>query len=592
MTRDRIARQRLLALLTAAGMLVAACNSGGGVPPKPEAQPTAAISQPKVEFQPKADAPAKTEAQSKAEAPAQAPPAAANPRVNRLVMGIVPPALETNAIRDLTPTIIWQLKPMYEYLLMMDGATGKLVPGLATEWSQEGDGKTYRMKLRKGVQFHDGMGEFTAQDVVFTWKDVTDPAAQYSDAQVFRDMIKDIQIVNDYEVVFTLDQNAPFFLYWVSQGQGGFEIRSKKHADQIGSVPPMDQRPLAGTGPYQFKERAQAQYIRFERVPWSHWRVNPDFPEFEYRFQREPSTRAAALQAHEIQLTALPTDLQDQSEKQGMKVVRGSAAGPRIFLNLSCCFIKDVPTLSGQMFPDSPLLDVKVRKALQKAINLDELNKAFFAGKGQPMVQTHMHPNSPGWNPEWVTKFADEYGYDPAAAKALLAEAGYTTAKPLQTNLHLINLPQFPGTLDVVEAIGGYWRGAGVQLEMPQIDQGEITQRQRQMAFKNDFFISGTSSVEFIGASAYWTSVQPRNSGYEDPTLDGLFLKIRSETDEAKRTELWREFGDYAFVTHPSINLFWLPAEGVVDPQVVGEYVFPGSITGTWTHVEYIKTAK
>jgi len=208
------------------------------------------------------------------------------------------------------------------------------------------------------------------------------------------------------------------------------------------------------------------------------------------------------------------------------------------------------------------------------------------------MVQTHMHPKSPGWSPEWETKFKDEYGYDPAASKALLAEAGYNATKPLQTNLHLINLPQFPGTLDVVEAIGGYWRAVGVQPEMPQIDAGEITQRQRQMGFRNDFFISGTSSVEFIGASAYWTSVQPRNSGYEDPTLDGLFLKIRSETDEAKRTALWKEFGDYAFVTHPSINLFWLPAEGLVNPQIVGDYVYPGNITGTWTHVEYIKTAR
>jgi peptide/nickel transport system substrate-binding protein len=596
MYRDGIAARRLLGVITAGSILLAAC-SGGAAPAKPEAtkteaKPTVAVSQPKVEFQPKADA-AKTESQPKTEAaPQTAPPPAANPKTNRLVMGIVPPALETNAIRDLTPIIIWQLKPMYEYLLMVDGATGKLVPGLATEWTQENGGKAYRMKLRRGVQFHDNMGEFTAQDVVFTWKDVTDPAAQYSDAQVFRDMIKDIQIVNDYEVVFTLDQNAPFFLYWVSQGQGGFEIRSKKHADATGSVPPMDRRPLAGTGPYQFKERAQAQFIRFERVPWSHWRVNPDFPEFEYRFQREPSTRAAALQTGETHLTALPTDLQNQSEKQGMKVVTGSAAGPRIFLNLSCCFMQDPATLSGLVFPDSPLLDVKVRKALQKAINLDELNKAFFAGKGQPMIQTHMHPNSPGWNPEWVSKFQDEYGYDPAAAKALLQEAGYTATKPLQTNLHLVNLPQFPGTLDVVEAIGGYWRNVGVQLEMPQMDQGELTLRQRQMAFKNDFFISGTSSVEFIGTSAYWTSVLPRNSGYEDPTLDGLFLKIRSETDEAKRTELWRQLGDYAFVTHPSINLFWLPAEGLVNPQIVGEYVFPGSITGTWTHVEYIKTAK
>ena len=132
MYRDGLAARRLLGVMTAGSILLAAC-SGGAAPAKPEAakteaKPTAAVSQPKVEFQPKAEA-AKTEPQSKADAsPETAPPPAANPKTNRLVMGIVPPSLETNAIRDLTPTIIWQLKPMYEYLLMVDGATGKLVP--------------------------------------------------------------------------------------------------------------------------------------------------------------------------------------------------------------------------------------------------------------------------------------------------------------------------------------------------------------------------------------------------------------------------------------------------------------------------------
>jgi len=280
-----------------------------------------------------------------------------------------------------------------------------------------------------------------------------------------------------------------------------------------------------------------------------------------------------------------------QLERQGMRVVRGTAAGPRIFFNIACCYVQDVQKLEGTMFPDSPILDVRVRKALQKAINLDELNKSFFNGKGQPMVQTHMHANSPGWNPEWVTRFPEEYGYDPAAARKLLADAGYGPGKPLQTNLHVINLPQFPGTADVVEAIGGYWRAVGVDLELPQIDPAEITRRQRAFGFKNDFFISGTSSVEFIGTSAYWTSIQPRG-GYEDPTLDGLFLKIRAEMDEAKREQMWRQLGDYAFEAHPSINLFWLPAEGVVNPNIVQEYVYPGSITGTWTHLENIKAAR
>ena len=62
------------------------------------------------------------------------------PKVNRLVMGMAPPAEESNAIRDLGVTVGWQLKPMYEYLVGIDHKTGKLVPQLATEWALENGG--------------------------------------------------------------------------------------------------------------------------------------------------------------------------------------------------------------------------------------------------------------------------------------------------------------------------------------------------------------------------------------------------------------------------------------------------------------------
>src|SRR6266508_6183241 len=272
-------RRALWAFAFAATLVASAC--GGRA--EPTAPTTAPVTQPKVDFQPKVEAPAKAEPQAKAEAPAKP---AIQPRVNRLVMGIVPPATEGNAIRDLNVTTGWQLRPMYEYLLMIDASTGKPIPGRANEWILEPDGRSYRMKLRQGIQFHGGWGEFTAKDVVFTWQDVTHPEAQYGDAQVFRDMVKQIDVVNDYEVVFRLGDNAPFFLYWISQGQGGFEIRSQRHAEAIGN-PTMQTAPLAGTGTYQFKERAQGQFIRYERVPFQHWRAMPDFPEFEFRFQRE-----------------------------------------------------------------------------------------------------------------------------------------------------------------------------------------------------------------------------------------------------------------------------------------------------------------
>ena len=68
------------------------------------------------------------------------------------------------------------------------------------------------------------------------------------------------------------------------------------------------------------------------------------------------------------------------------------------------------------MFPDSPLMDVRVRKALNHAVNRDEINKAFFAGKGEIMYHTQLHPSRPGWNPDWQRNFQEEYGLDAALA--------------------------------------------------------------------------------------------------------------------------------------------------------------------------------
>ncbi|MCL6505098.1 MAG: hypothetical protein K6T86_20675, partial [Pirellulales bacterium] len=175
-------------------------------------------------------------------------------------------------------------------------ATGKLVPQLATEWKLEPDGKSYRFKLRRGVQFHDNMGEFTAKDVVFSWQQVSKEDSLHGESAYWRTLVDRIEIIDDYELVFWNKRADGNFIHGISEAESGMEIRSKASYDKNGE-PTLTGRPLAGTGPYQFKERAQGQYVRFERVPYQHWRITPDFPEFEYRFQREASTRLAALLA-------------------------------------------------------------------------------------------------------------------------------------------------------------------------------------------------------------------------------------------------------------------------------------------------------
>src|SRR5206468_397514 len=153
-------------------------------------------------------------------------------------------------------------------------------------------------------------------------------------------------------------------LNMISQAQGGFEIMSKANFDKAGD-PNLTTPATVGTGPYQMKSRQQGVNVIYERVPYQHWRITPDFPEFEFRWIKEPSTALAALLAKEIHMTSLPNDLMPQAQGQGFKVVTGKVKALRTYLSFWCCFLKDGQYTSTS----SPLHDVRVRKALSKAID-------------------------------------------------------------------------------------------------------------------------------------------------------------------------------------------------------------------------------
>jgi ABC-type transport system substrate-binding protein len=504
--------------------------------------------------------------------------------------------MESNEPRQLNQSEIWQLRPMYEYLIGVDAETGNLIPQLATEWTLDPAEPAYRFKLRTGIPFHGGHGNFGAQDVVFTWTDLTQPDSRHGQSPYWRSVVKSIEIVSDAEVVFHLTRPDANFLRAISEAEGGMEIRSKAHADELrgtaqatGSAGTMATPPIAGTGPYQFKERVQGQYLRFERVAYQHWRATPDFPQFEFRFQRESSSRLAALLAGEVQITNLPSDLTREAERRGFRVIQGRLPALRSYLSISCCYMKDPNDPSqGWMYPNSPLMDVRVRKALDKAINRDELNKAFFDGKGQPLYVNHFYPNGPGWNPEWAQRFPEEYGYDPAKAKALLAEAGQSN---LVTNMIANPIPQYSGAEDVGDAIAGYWRAIGVTVEHPQMEPAEVDSLGRQQKLNNDYRMAGTSASQLLGVSVFNSGIGlGTRASMEDPDTDAVLRQIWVTLDEKRQGALWRQLGDMMFERHMSVPLFWLPSEVVVSPALVSDYVFPGSITGM-THVQNVRAA-
>jgi hypothetical protein len=78
---------------------------------------------------------------------------------------------------------------------------------------------------------------------------------------------------------------------------------------------------------------------------------------------------------------------------------------------------------------------------------------------------------------------------------------------------------------------------------------------------------------------------------YEHPFLEERHEALGKVVDQAERARLLREMGDHKFNEFADIPMFWLLAEAAVNPKFIAEYVFPGSITGFFTHLEYLKLA-
>lgn len=522
--------------------------------------------------------------------------APAQPKVNRVVMAVVPPPSEYNQPRMGAQPSAWQLTPMYEYLINVDAKTGKLVPGLAESWKLEG-GTAFRFQLRKGVQFHKGFGEFTAKDVVFTNDDFIRPDALHGESKYWKDTVSKVDAVNDYEVLMTLSRPDGDFLNALAMQQGDMmSIMSKAAFDKNGD-PTMSTEPLAGTGSYQFKERQQGTFIRYERTPYKHWRITPDFPEFEFRWVKEGSTRLAGVLTGEIHVTSLPEDLLQQAEKQGMKTVGSQLPGLRVFFGFLCCFLNDYQDETKGMYQpegQTPMMDVRVRKALNKAVDRDALNKAFFGGKGERMLANHMHPTRPGWNPDYEKRWPEAYGYDQNAAKSILAEAGYGPSKPLSVGIVLRPAAGIAGSDDISEAVATQWKAIGVNVAFDQPDPAQLSPLGRQRHWLNHAGITGTGAAPLIGMVWNSTSGGRNNnfSGAQDPELEAVVKQLYNTVELEKQDPLFRKAGDIVFEKYLSLPLFWLKPEATVNPKIVSDYTFPGTISGTWTHVETIKTAR
>ena len=249
----------------------AACSSTDEATDAPAASEPAAPAQEAAAAEPAQAAAAATAVPQAA--PTAAAPVAAMPKVDRLIMGVVPlSGTETNELRHSSSPTVWPFRSVYDYPIALNVETGQLMPGLAESWQIEPDGRSMRVKIREGVPFHFEWGEFTSADLVAMWKDISLEDSRHGQSGWWSSTVEDIEVVSDYELIYHPVRTDGQIIESISEIQGGAEVRSSAQVEAMGGTPQALDWAQAGTGPYQTKSRELGVNILLERAPGTHWR--------------------------------------------------------------------------------------------------------------------------------------------------------------------------------------------------------------------------------------------------------------------------------------------------------------------------------
>ncbi len=296
-----------------------------------------------------------------------------------------------------------------------DNGNSKIVPSLAESWDISDDGLEYTFHLREGVKFHNG-NDFTAEDVAYTFHRLltvdgavnTEFIDQVKGAEELMngetDTLEGVEVVDDHTVKITLKE--PFAGFLASISSPGVSIYDSEATEAAGDQFGMDPALTVGTGPFMFSSWSFNNQLVLT-CNEDYWKGASALPGVVIKIIPDTETQSMMFESGELDILDLDyaADSVDRfTETYPDQIVQGSRVGITYF------------TMN---FNKEPFSDVKVRKAVQMAIDRQAILDALYGGRGQ--IEQGIFPHGLiGFNAD-----QEEIKYDPEGAKALLAEAGY-----------------------------------------------------------------------------------------------------------------------------------------------------------------------
>ena len=484
----------------------------------------------------------------------------------------------------------WQnwsmIKSLFDGLMDYDPGTTDLRPGLAESYTISDDGMVFTFEVRNGVQFHNGR-EMTAEDVVYSFNRVTNPTTQSPGAGFFwsikgydamasgeADALEGVTVEGPSTVRIELSRPDATFLHVMALNFASVVPREAVEAsgDDFGKNP-------VGTGAFSLAEWTIGQRLVFAKNE-TYWRNGiPYLDQITFEVGQEPIVALLRLQNGEVDVPGdgiPPAKFQEVmgDPAQAGRVVEGG--------QLHTGYI----TLNTQM---PPFDNADVRRAVNMAINKDRIIQII---NGRAIAATQpLPPTMPGY-----TEGYEGYAFDPEAAKAMLAKAGF--AEGFETELYVMNTDPNPR---IAQAIQQDLAGIGITAGIKSLAQASVIAAGGEadqapmiwsggMAWIADFPDAANFYGPILGCSG---AIQGgwNWSWYCNEALDEKSASADAIVDPARageRLEMWSEIYMTIMEDAPWVPVFNEQRYTMKSPRMGGKdalYVDPVSIPVNYDYV-------
>ena len=405
-------------------------------------------------------------------------------------------------------------RQIYETLIKQNEKL-ELEPGLAESWTAIDD-TTYEFKLRKDVKFHNGEA-FTAKDVAYTMNRAA-ASEQIGHIVGAVDPAK-VKIVDDHTIqIGTKEPFGPFLTHLAHPATAIMNEKAVTEGGQDYGTQPV------GTGPYKFTNWTAGSEVNVERFA-DYWGEKGLAETITFKVIKENSVRLIALENGEIDIAfdVAPSDIAKVEENKDLALYRD--------LNLSTGYV------GFNTQSKTPVNDVRVRQAINYAIDVDAIVKTVYQGVGKA-AQGPLNPLVFGANSE-----LEPYNYDVDKAKALLAEAGYADGG---FTLKLLVGDNNAERIKIAEVVKEELSKLGITVEINQLEWGAYLDATGKG--EGDMYILGWTTVTTdadYGLYPLFHTSQFGKAGnrafYSNPKVDQLLDDGKTTIDPAAREALYKE---------------------------------------------------